>query len=1640
MLEILKIGYTQDNVIKKIYVFAGTMQEISNKDNNELIDFFKTSEGDIFLKKIFTESELVKIEEDKTEIIVINSQIHIDDTIETIKRKIILNCSEFSAFDEMYLFAYQLTNLEPISVYQNLTQNGKLELTRMRLVQFIQNVQGISLKDIPDKEIYDYEDIFALELDKEPRLIAKPLGQKFVAIDSTYPYTVNPYDVTNVEGYDDFLVKFADNITTTTNKSILMNFGSIHNNLINVCVASDVLANAEVRGLSQESCIRIYYPFIAEKGIRELSELIETLPSLINDTAKMIGPGFIENSKNVTMFYDISRKESDELNISEAGIKSIKVTVHPDVGYNLPLDVVFKLIHASKSVPLIKYNPGKRQEKIYRLHTNRIASNGKKIPSLSRSEIMKLVKSLGKNKSVSVYIAHKESDSEMEMPIICEFESNGNYSISATFEKSMKPDEIDDIFKKATEPILTTIKEYLSQSGYIMMIYDGLYSKMTEINNLEYSLLAPIKRKINLNRISGCLSSIFSIVRSNINEGAIMRYKRVSNFNEMDSSEAYIIEMINAGSRDNEIIQGLMMNFQLDMREARERLASFVSRLQLVQDAFQGTGRLKVKNNPGFLTTMTLEEQGTALRVIVNGVNNIDYLKTISVYVNALIKITQYPTTYTNKQCKKEVNVSDRDVAEKEDIIAPAEQPEAQEKKMNIVAEEITFEEKDEEELDNMMDILMMSDDEDEDDDDDDDDEDDDNDVLGMGINSDKDDELVERDITGMNLANPNPFFKRLKERDPTLFLVDNEGKFKSYSRICPWNVRRQPVILTDSEKNRIDAEHPGSYTNAIKYGTSTDKQYWYICPKYWSIRDGVSLTEEQAKSGDYGEIIPRDAKKVPPGGNIFQFYSDDDANQHKYPGFQKRDSHPQGKCIPCCFKTWDSPSQKKRREDCERDEQGEIGDNEIVGPEPLAPAIIPIIDEYVVGPDKFPLTQGRYGYLPLILQKFFNNDNRKCQVSQTNTSLKEDYPCILRYGVESSKEQSFVGAIAAIWADENKGEVVSISDMKNIIINAIDLDLFTTVQNGNLIEIFDPEVNVNISEPWCTNSKIYKNTNMNNPNQLNVLKKIARSYLNFLDYLRDDNVKIDYTYLWDIVCNPNPNLFKYGMNLAIISLNQDDMTDNLEIICPSNHYASTFFDSNRRTAIILKIGNYFEPIFQFEKGKKKDTVARRFSTKSDQIIPNLRKTLELIKMSMNEKCNPLPSMPKVYKFTQNIALERLVHLLRLKNYKILQQILNYNGKVVSLLVEKKVNIEELQSTQVKVKSAIKGIIPCYPSSPMMDLDVDFKWFDEPIGQNYEETLLFLNSVYNDSKGKIPCKPVIKILEDNLIVGILTQTNQFVPISPPIQDIYGDDLIKLEDSNYAVIDKISITEDKVDNKRIELNKRIRMETGFFNAFRNTIRILLGQFKNIRIREEIESLSLNKDIAYLSKLRRIDKLLRELSFDSIEFTDYQSDVLSEIEDVTSCYNSEQNCDIKQFCVTRDDGSCALIIPKINLINEQDNEKVYYGRLADEIVRYSRIQKFIFQPKAFLTFSNLKYNLRKDELILLQSLLVNKPDYFEDIVPEPINNFIKYNTYDTSEPINSQIYSNVIEISKTESKLDSKIIEDSFKLDSLTEGFL
>ena len=106
--------------------------------------------------------------------------------------------------------------------------------------------------------------------------------------------------------------------------------------------------------------------------------------------------------------------------------------------------------------------------------------------------------------------------------------------------------------------------------------------------------------------------------------------------------------------------------------------------------------------------------------------------------------------------------------------------------------------------------------------------------------------------------------------------------------------------------------------------------------------------------------------------------------------------------------------------------------------------------------------------------------------------------------------------------------------------------------------------------------------------------------------------------------------------------------------------------------------------------------------------------------------------------------------------------------------------------------------------------------------------------------------------------------------------------------------------------------------------------------------------------YFEKLKIIDTKIRELTKESIQFIDYKEDELLKIDKLSSCYNiSNDKCREKKFCsLDETNNKCNLLLPKINLINKNDNEKIYFSKISDELIRYIRIKEFIFESKTFL----------------------------------------------------------------------------------------
>jgi hypothetical protein len=202
-----------------------------------------------------------------------------------------------------------------------------------------------------------------------------------------------------------------------------------------------------------------------------------------------------------------------------------------------------------------------------------------------------------------------------------------------------------------------------------------------------------------------------------------------------------------------------------------------------------------------------------------------------------------------------------------------------------------------------------------------------------------------------------------------------------------------------------------------------------------------------------------------------------------------------------------------------------------------------------------------------------------------------------------------------------------------------------------------------------------------------------------------------------------------------------------------------------------------------------------------------------------------------------------------------------------------------------------------------------------------------------------------------------------------------------------------------------------METGFYNVFRNTIRILLNDYENIKLKGDIELELSKKYIIYSEKLENVIDLLKKIVNNVIQFTG-DDKYYKLIEQISTCIvKNKDECDaMPNLCTFTKKGRCNLILPRQNLITEKENKPIYFKRMADELIRYNRINSFMFQPQTYLSFGNIGYNLNDSEIIMIQSLLTQ--EYFDTLVPAVINKYTKYNTYDEAEPSVTQVYDNTV----------------------------
>jgi hypothetical protein len=477
---------------------------------------------------------------------------------------------------------------------------------------------------------------------------------------------------------------------------------------------------------------------------------------------------------------------------------------------------------------------------------------------------------------------------------------------------------------------------------------------------------------------------------------------------------------------------------------------------------------------------------------------------------------------------------------------------------------------------------------------------------------------------------------------------------------------------------------------------------------------------------------------------------------------------------------------------------------------------------------------------------------------------------------------------------------------------------------------------------------------------------------------------------------------------LVILEILDNDITNNVALLCPNNSYKSNVYNAEYGTIILLKKDKLYEPIYAYgstPKNKNRETISPviKIFKKQDK-FDNLTRIFNIISKTTKNNCRAFPIKSAIYEYEENISASDIVTILIQNKYVIQSQVLNYRGKVIALMVvERKEDNNPIY-------------VPTYPSATQSNIPIIY--IDDVQWLSYAETYERLNEIKTITNGKLLCAPIKRVIEDGFIVGILTETNQFIPISQLEQNSIMDDLTDskhhvvftgYKDNGYYDADKKLATSDisVKDNIRVKTIQNISLETHFYVTFRNKIRILLNEYYNKDVRKTLFDVLNDTRYLYHVKLAKIEILLKYLLRNAVSFDNFNPDALSSLQKMTTIVS---DYDTKKLCLIKQNKVC---IPKNNLVSNENNETLYFSRIADELIRYNRVRLFMLEPKRYLNITTTEFKLNDDEMLLLQSVLYS--NYFDDLVPYDMNKYIQSITYEIANPSNQkQYYSNEISL--------------------------
>ena len=1438
----------------------------------------------------------------------------------------------------------------------------------------------------------------------------------------------------------------------------LIHYGVAHEQTLYLVLARDVLKYHKELHNTPELLMKYYYPYLYETQIINKDTFYRDLDRKAQRTDDQVQRRKAY-FRQPDLFYQVYHDEQNEpFPYLSQGIEEFSIGLENQnhfLQFHSTLETIFQSIHAKEHVPFLLFY--KNKEEIHtRIYCDRTNEENKKIPYLNNQLITDFARKRShREPHILFYVQHTENNNTRSDFVEVTVEENGTIRLNGATPRLMTKNEFSDWFIPWVNTLLESFRPFLHKQGYEMPKINSLYDPSIKLYNMNY--VYKFNTNVSLDLLKPqCLRFLLEEdpnpkTSSGSYGGRYYRYKRVEHYQPLNPEEEIISTLLKMDNRVSYVKKKLREMWKEKSPQEIQNIWNEYSKKYTNLHGVSAKRTMRSYIHTGFPVEVIHAAFTGECTIYIRNIDNFWYLDFLKLYFESIGRLhgnisvkEELRAEWLNTGSFLQYPVDDPGFdARIEDRVLPKEDDDDEEEEededanINEDDDEDEDDEADKTDLDDIIKYDSESDDEstsnsktkavefensihdssssdsskDSSEDDNQDekanDKEKENNKEQDNKDNDDDDDFWGGAGKKGSVAKPrgvdrnsiNQYFeKRIKMRYPQF-----EEKFSNYNKVClTSNVfRRQPIVMTKKEKEEAE-EHlkktgrsPYAHNKILQYGEDNKGDpLYYTCPRYWCMKPGQErdMTEEEVKSGVCGKVIQNISE---PASDEFVFDRGlDEFGEAKYqnPEFVNTKK---GSCLPCCFVT-SGKKQMENRKTCNPDvyddkkdhndnDNGFVDDDELLDTDEENRQYINNTSFiYSVEHKNRNIQEGRFAVIPISIQTMMKIDTQQCM---NKKRVKDDCTVFFRSGIEAHPTQSFLAALAYATGTSttNHEKPIRLAQFKKKLPEIIQLDHFVRAQNGSLAARFHPPKPKAVDIEKYTRSQLYKSLNMEQETQAHFFQSTVQAYEEFLRYLTDPTVLIDHTYLWDLISMPGV-FFENGANLILIQERNDDVRNKVDIICPTSAYSNVLYEKSKANLLMFVEDNYYVPIVQYYRKYDptgKDMVKLELHLTKLLYTKDLPEFFDQIFSIVNERCIPQSTVRK-QKVKPNFHIKKYFQLL---DDKIIHLVQNYQGKIIGMIVEYK---------------QYGFYLPCFPSTVDSDISISTVWMDDVRWKPYVKTYEFLEAM--SKRDNIPCKPKYAVEENKMIVGILTESNQMVLIDPPVgkEENVSIRLPLISTGNTFEADKnISLYSDDTTRSTEYETSKIELEYKKYRSFRGVFRILMSLAKNQPTVEKIHRICIHEQKTYKNKIGQVYRYLKEIGEKSVQFALIEDDaVVESLIQTMECCTDEPTQEKKKYClVSREHDIDNIWFPKKNLVSGDDNEMMYYTRLADELIRNKRIHMFMFYPEQYMNISSYEYETSEKEILIPLRLI---PSYLKSLREHRYGHYGKRVPYEQAEP--------------------------------------